>query len=413
MTILAAGDKTVVRVARVPAGEIGAESRRTAIAETSRAAGLKPSEVRTGDEWLMMEPAPVSVRILGETRSPEWIAHFGLAGAAISAFADPNPAVRAHVGLHETEPKAKPPVLQRISEWAGGTSRAAVIGVACVLLAVGVPIGVSMAKVRLLEKQIRNEKELLDQNAKDDADLRFAKALKERRWPMTKLLSDIAGACPVGVTIDSVEIEQGAPVSIRGLAPDSDKLSTFRSNLDATKVFSDIANPQNNPTEKGVQFQITAKILPGAALTIAKPAEDFVTNPLVVRLYGESARGAAGTSHSNPRTERTDRTDRTSRDRRNNNGGSGSSRPSTRETTRDNPARTDRSSSTPSKPAAVPGPLSDEAIAKLSRDQAMLEWTKRKAASKQAGLDEATRTRLMAESDKAKARMEAASGGGQ
>ncbi|HVU64020.1 MAG TPA: PilN domain-containing protein [Phycisphaerales bacterium] len=409
MTILAAGDKTVIRVVRFSPGERAADAQRTALAEASRAAGLAPDEPPADERWLTLQPAPESPRLLGETRSRDWIGQYGLAAAALAAFADRNPAVAGLVGLHETEPKAKPPIVQRVSEWAGQPRRAAVIGVACLLLAIGVPIGASVAKVYLLEKQIKNEKELVDQNAKDDLALRFANALKQTRLPMTQILADIAGACPVGVTIDSIDVAQGSdPVMIRGLASDSEKLNSFRSKLDQTRLFSEIATPMNNPGEKGVQFQITAKIIPGAPLSVAdKPAEDFVTTPLSVRLYGESARGASTPAHS---TSRSERSDRSSRDRRTNGSSGASSRTTSRETSRDSGSRTERPSS---KPAAIPPPLSDAEIARLSRDQAMLEWTKRLAASKQPGLDDATKQRLTSESDKAKARMNAASGGGQ
>jgi hypothetical protein len=427
MTILAAGEKTVVRVARVPAGEIGAEVRRTAIAEASKAAGLDALGAPGVDDGLSLEPAPESVRLLGESRSREWIGQFGLAGAAIMAFADASPAISGLVGLHETEPKAKPAIVQRVSEWAGAPSRVVAICAACVLLAVGVAVAVPMGRVKVLERQVTDKNALFAENNKDEADLRFARALKERRWPMTKLLADISGACPVGVTLDSIELAPGEPIMIRGLAPDTDKLSSFRSNLDQTKVFSDIATPQNSPGDKGVQFQITAKIAAGAALMVAKPAEDFVATPLSVRMYGESARGSGGvtTAKSGGRPERTDRPSRDRRNSNNNNNNGSSttpnrsnSRDTTRDTSRDSGSRNDRNdrtSSTPAKPAPIPPPLTDAEVAKMTQDQAMLEWSKRKSLSKQAGLDQATKDRLMADSEKANARFQELKnkGGGQ
>jgi hypothetical protein len=404
MTVLAVGpEKTVVRVARVPAGDAGMDMRRSVIAETSKAAGLLPSPASTGTAWLEMDPSPASARILGQVRSSEWVQDYGLAAAAAVAFADANPAVNGLVGLHEIEPKAKPPVLQRISEWLGSPVRAAAIIGICVLAAICIPIGVSMAKVKLLEKAITNEGELRARNAQDDKDVRFARLLREKRWPMLKLMADVAGACPEGINIDAVELTQGDGVSVRGIADDTDKLSTFRERLGQTKVFSDIAMPMTNPKPEGVQFQLSAKVPAGAATYAVKPADDWAAKTLFERIYHEPPKGAAHTTASRP--ERTDRTDRTSRadrgDRTNNNG--------------NNNSRSDRTTTPAAKPAekvVIPPALSDAAIAKLSRDDAMKEWTNRKKVAGQPGVDEATKKRLMEESDKAKARMLSLSGGG-
>jgi hypothetical protein len=425
MSVLAAGpEKTVVRVARVPAGDAGAAVRRSVVVETSKAAGLGvPGEAASSTEWLVMEPAPASVRVLGEVRSAEWIGDYGLAAAAIAAFADANPAVNGLVGLHETEPKAKPPVMQRVTEWLGSPVRAAAIVVLCVVAAVGVPIGVSMAKVKLLEKAITDEGKLRAQNMQDDKDLAFARVLREKRWPMMKIMADIAGACPEGINIDTVELATGEGVTIRGLAEDTDKLSTFRERLGATRVFSDIAMPMNNPKAEGTQFQLTAKIQQGAALMAAKPADDFAAKTLFERIYHEKPRNVAtnvtnpytehatsGSGRTEQRTDRSTRTDRTDRSGRTNGSSSGNnSRPTT--SSRDS-GRT--STSTPAKPTekvVIPPPLSDAAIAKLSRDDAMLEWSKRRLAAKKAP-DDATKERLNSESEKARARFDALNKGG-
>ena len=407
MTVLAAGpEKTVVRVARVPAGEAGLEMRRSVIAETSKAAGLGATAGPTGTAWLEMDPAPASARILGQTRSNEWVEDFGLAAAAAMAFADANPAVNGLVGLHEIEPKARPPVLQRMSEWLGSPGRAAAIVGVCIVAAVGIPIGMSMAKVRLLERAIPNEAELRAAVAQDEKDLAFAKLLREKRWPMMKLLADVAGACPEGINIDTVELGQGEGVSIRGLAEDTDKLSTFRERLGQTKVFSDIALPMNNPKIEGVQFQLTAKVAPGGATFVAKPAEDWAARTLFERMYHEKPRGSTGSAAGAARTDRSARSDRRpSTTPSRTNGSSGGSSRAERATT--------GATAKPAEKVVIPPPLSDAAIARLSRDDAMKEWANRKKVAGQPGVDEATRRRLMDESEKARARMLSQNGGGQ
>lgn len=413
MTILAAGpDKTIIRIARVPTGESGVSSRAAAIAETSRAAGLvEPGASDSSEMPLHLEPSPTSMRIAGQARSWDWVSQYGLAAAAILAFADSGRAVSGLVELHETEPKAKPPILQRISEWAGAPSRAAIIIGACLLGIVALPIGVSYAKLRILERQIADQKDLFQKNAEDEKELTFYKLLRDKRWPMTKLMADIAGACPKGISIDSVEIGQGDGIVLRGSAEDTGKLSAFRENLTKTQVFADPTTPSVNPTgSSGVQFQLTAKIRTNAATMSVKPVTDWAAKTLAEDMWGEKAAPTKRSSAS--RSDRAARTDRRA--------SSGSSRPTTsaRESGRDTATRTDRTSgsstTTAKQPVSIPAELSDSAIAGLSREDAMKEWTNRKRVAAQPGIDEAVKRRLIDESEKAKARMlEATSGGGK
>ena len=402
MTILAAGvEKTIVRVVRVPAGEPGTSARSAAISETSRAAGIADSMLPDStDAFLHLEPAPASMRIAGQARSSEWVAQYGLAAAAIVAFADPSRAVSGLVELHEVEPKAKPPILQRISEWAGAPSHAAVIIGVCLLGLIALPIGASYAKLRILEKQIADQKELFQKNAEDDKELTFYKILREKRWPMTKLLADIAGACPQGITVESVEIGQGDGIVLRGSAEDTGKLSTFRENLAQTRVFADPTTPSVNPTgSSGVQFQLIAKVPVNAATMDVKPVDDWAAKTMAERMYGEKA---APTKRATSRSDRTDRNTSKS-DRRNS---SGSPRPgkSSGDNNRDTTTRADRNTpSTTTQPRPTPPPISDADIAQLTVEQSIKEFSSRKLASASPGIDEATKRRLLDEYEKIKA----------
>lgn len=415
MTILAAGpDKTIIRIARVPAGESGASSRAAAISETSRAAGLvEPGASDSSEPLLHIEPAPTSMRIAGQARSSDWVSQYGLAAAAIVAFADPGRAVSGLVELHEVEPKAKPPILQRISEWAGAPSRAAVIIGLCLLGIVALPIGVSYAKLRILEKQIADQKDLFQKNAEDEKELTFYKLLRDKRWPMTKLLADIAGACPKGISIDSVEIGQGDGIVLRGSAEDTGKLSAFRENLTRTSVFADPTTPSVNPTgSSGVQFQLTAKIRANAATMTVKPVDDWAAKTMAEVLYGEKAAPTKRSTASRP--DRPDRTDRTSRNDRRTTPASSRPATSSRDNGRDAATRSDRNTtSTATQAKPTPPPMSDADIAQLTVEQSIKEFSSRKLASASAGIDEATKRRLLEEYEKIKAhKAEIESGGG-
>lgn len=394
-------EKTVVRVSRCTGSDLDAAATRV-VQESSRAAGVDApgATVRAhAGETLDLHPWPNSPRIAGQVRDECWVRSFGIATGALAVYADPNPAVHGLANLHEVAPQLKPPILVRISRAFGRPMVAAILLGLCAIIAIGLPIGVSYARVKMLEKQVTDEKSLMTRNAADERDLAFYRLLGEKRWPMTKLLADIAGACPVGVSLDAIELGVGEQVVLRGNAENSGLITTFRENLGKTRIFGDVATPSTTPGADGVSFTMNAKIAPGAARFPAKPVDDFAAKPLVERIHGDSARSTG------KRTTATgSRRDRTS--------GTTASR-NTSGTT----SRTPTVSTTPSRePPVIPPPLTDAQIAKLSGADAMKEWGARRKASTQSGIDEATRKRLAEEADKARARMQeanrATSGGG-
>lgn len=385
-------EKTVVRVSRCTGSDLDAAATRV-VQESSRAAGVDAQgvAVRTrAGEMLELHPWPNSPRIGGQARDERWLRSFGIAAGALAVYADPSPAVHGLANLHEVEPQLKPPMLVRITRALGHPLAAAILLGLCAMLAIGLPIGVSYARVKMLEKQVSDEQSLMTRNAADERNLAFYRLLGEKRWPMTKLLADIAGACPVGVSLDAVELGVGEQVVLRGNAESSGLITTFRENLGKTRIFGDVATPSTTPGTDGVSFTMNAKIAPGAARFPAKPVDDFASKPLVERIHG----GSAG-STSKRAAATGSRRDRSSN--------------ATPSRSSSSPTRSSTVSTTPSRePPVIPPPLSDAQIAKLSSLEAMKEWGARRKASTQPGVDEATRKRLAEEADKARARMQEA-----
>ncbi len=399
--VCAGAEKTVIRAARISGSDAQAGIRRV-IGESAKAAGLSDAASDRAFQPLVLRPSPGTSRIGGQSRDERWVRSFGIAAGAIALYADPSPAVHGLVSLHEIEPQLKPPVLVRITRFFARPAVAASLLILAVLLAVGVPIAASYARVRILEKQIADERSLIERNTADERDLAFYRLLGEKRWPMTKLLADIAGASPVGVTLDAVELGVGEQVVLRGIAENSGQITTFRENLGKTRIFGEVATPSTTPGPDGVSFTLNARVAPGAARFVAPPIDDFAARPLVDRLHGDGPRAST---------------------RRNANAGSRRDRPSatpvtSRSTTSPSSARAPVVSTTPSRePVVIPPPLSDAAIAKLDRLEAMREWGARRKAATQPGIDEETRKRLTSEYEKARARMQqfnqAGGGGGQ
>lgn len=398
VSLLALGSKRPIgRVLRIGASAAGwDEAVRGAWSETAAAAGIDAPCPRT--EGLLLE-LPASVRLGGASRDREWIHRHGLSLGAIALYADPDAAASSLVGLTPDEPRRALPFTQRTIDWLSRPRVAACTAAACFALLLLAPWGAAEARYAMLSDEAGPLTELDERLRIADQRSEFYKLLAQKRWPMTKLLADIAGAAPIGVTMESVELVQGEAINIRATAESSELVTSFRKNLTDSMVFSNVATPTIESTSDGVTFQLQAKLTPNGAITTSKPALDFAKETLAQRLYGADA--------STSSTGWSDEDDRRSDDRR-----SGSARD------RDDSSRSSRAERSPSRPAepaaalVVPPPLSDADIAAMDRTAAMKEWGVRKKASTQPGLDPADKERLAAEAEKCRARMQAAAGGG-
>lgn len=398
VSLLALGPKRPIgRVLRIDASAAAWDDAvRTAWAETAAAAGIEAPCPRT--DGLLLD-LPSSVRLGGAGRDREWINRHGLSLGAIALYADPDAAVSSLVGLTPDEPRRALPFTQRAIDWLSRPRNAAGVAAACIAVLLFAPWGAAEARYAMLRDEAGSLTELDDRLRIADQRSEFYKLLAQKRWPMTKLLADIAGAAPIGVTMESVELIQGEAVNIRATAESSELVTGFRKNLTDSMVFTNVATPTIESSSAGVTFQLQAKLAPNGAITTSKPAMDFAAETLAQRLYGADAGTATGWDEED---------DRRGDDRR-----SGGSRE------RDDSSRSSRSERSAPRPAAAAAaapvvlpPLSDAEIAAMDRTAAMKEWGVRKKASTQPGLNPADKERLAAEAEKCRARMQAAAGGG-
>ncbi len=400
ISLLAIGPKRPIgRVLRLPStGAEWPETVRRAWSETAAAAGIEaPCPAADG---LLMDLAP-TVRLAGGNRDRQWINRHGLALGALLLYGDADAAVSSLVGLTPDEPRRAMPFAQRAVDWLSRPRNAAMSAAACIAVLLFAPWGAAEARYSILRAEAGSLDDLDRRLSEAERRIEFYRLLNQKRWPMTKLLADIAGAAPVGVTLESVELAQGEAISIRATAESSELVTAFRKNLGDTNVFTAVATPTIDASSDGVTFQLQARLAPSGAITISAPIEDFAAKSLAQRLYGDAAATSPGWSTDDSDV---DHRDRRSDDRR--------SAPPSRG--RDEPGRAaTRTERAPAAaPAAViPPPLSDADIAAMDRTTAMKEWGVRKKASTQPGIDAATKERLAAEAEKCRARMQSAGGG--
>ncbi len=404
ISMLAFGSKRPVgRVLRLSADDAGwPRAVRSAWTETASAAGVDTPPLPS--EPLLFE-VPTSARLAGATRDAEWIRRHGLALGAVLLYTSGDAAVSSLVAMTPTEPSRALPFHERVLETLSRPRVAVAVAAASIAVLLFAPWVAAEARYSLLRAEAGDLSKLEERLSEAERLSEFYRLLNNKRWPMTKLLADIAGAAPVGVVVESVELAQGEAISLRATADSSELVTTFRKNLADTKVFQSVATPTIEATADGVSFQLQARLSPSGAMTASAPIDDFAKQTLAQRLYGDAAGNSAQADHGDEPADSRDDDRRTSERR--------ASGRSDRESSDRGSSRTERSAaSAPAAAPTIPPPLTDAEIAAMDAAAAMKEWGVRRKASTQPGLDAATRDRLAAEAEKCKARMQAARGGG-
>ncbi|MGD9689246.1 MAG: PilN domain-containing protein [Phycisphaerales bacterium] len=391
-----AGGSAASSVARVTRddGE-DAEAWRDAVEAAVQSAGetLGLGDVSPGDV-----SGRVSVRVFsfdrGGSGSPRWqlsgvpdqdsawLDRYGLLLGAGLAAADDDPA--AHTLLSMTpEPVIPPePRLLQWTQWLARPARASAVLAVCAAIVLGWPLAAAWIRHDRLSALAKADRadEAAELAARQQAE--FYQLLRDRRWPMTKLLSDLTTTLPQGMTLESVAVEYGQRVKANGTAETSQALTEWVAALRATRIFDDPRTPIQDSTGGGVKFELTAQVaqpLTVGGKTIATPAV-----PLAPVSSGPS--GASPSRSSDDRTS-----------------------------TNDSRSRTAERRGTPPGAAKIeaPAPLSDAEIAAMDRATAMREWTQRRTfPQKHPEIDEETKKRLLDEAEKCQARMKSLAGTG-
>ncbi|MBL0870697.1 MAG: PilN domain-containing protein [Phycisphaerales bacterium] len=416
----------VLRVLRDDAGDEAAwrTSVREAMLDTAESLGVQAPSLPDGAlrDVLVVSPARsgVSPIVGGIPAQSGWIETYALAlGAAAAALkADASEAPLHAMTFDPPGSKGNP--FERLIIWLATPARCAAAIIILLVIAVLVPLWAAYARWSIIEHKAQGpgapDPALFTTAREADA---YAFQL-QRRWPMSKVLAEIVGTAPKGVQIESVTLDVNKPLQITGTADTIETVTEWRAKLGTSVVFEDAKATPNNTAQGTVRFELTAKV--------AKPAfamnADAATLAKVNKTAAESATTASGETTSTGRNSNSGRNNTNQTGRRNSNNNES------------NRGRTDRNTSPPGggggggggnggggmtpapaettkTAAAPPSPISDEQIAKLDRTSAMREFTTRRAASQQPGLDESTKQRLRDEAAKCQQRMREASSGGQ
>lgn len=333
----------------------------------------------------------------------EWVDVNGAALGALLAVMQGDPTTGTLALMRARPPKVVEHPVMRIATWLGEKKRAMWVSVACLVLVVGAPIAIAWGRVTILDSKSQSLKKANEtRKALDERGAVYAE-LKKTRWPITKLLSDISQATPLGVEITSLTIDPdvgsgtgGASqgISLNAIADTRVQMNELQANLNKAGVFTSVTPGRSESTADGrVQFDMKFGVSNATAAVAASPEWDWAAKNIAVRLHGE------GASLKTPPVGK---------------GGDAASSGSSRRASRGD------ADDAPSKPAAdkkeaggVPPELKDEQIAKMDRVTAMREFSsRRKYSQTNPSLDASTKRRLEEEVGKLQERMKAAGAAG-
>ncbi len=396
VAVLACGPgRSVLRTLREHlAQHAGTEAAERSAREAADLAGLPHEFTAAGvtaerEFWLDAESLQrLAQRASGARIDPAWVGEFGVAlGAMLALGAERS--LGSLLSMSAEVPKLRISPVQRAVMALSRPKVACGIIAAAAMLIVFAPLGMAMARHGILTTKAGGLSEQQERERELNQQLELYKELNKRRWPVAKLLADLAGSMPQGVEVTSVtfDAEKNA-VAIQGSADRSELADTLRAKLNASGVYAGFSGSQqtDDEDEGRVAFAYTGRV--ASPFSTAKGVEDFSKESLSKRLYGVDApesngasSGAEEPSSSGSRGER---------------GGGASGREPTRSAGRAAPKKVE-----------IPAAISDDEINAMDRSAAMKAWSERKKIAAQPGVESADKDRLKAEVEKLRARMDA------
>lgn len=331
------------------------------------------------------------------------------------------------VGMRRTADDGREPAPVRAARWVSAPRRASLLiaaGLAVCLLA---PMTFAWARYAVVKAKLDSIGAAADARDSLKKEAALYRQMDLSRWPMTKLLADVANATPIHVVIESISLEHegNQGLMLKGRADSAEILSTLQKNLNQTGILSSVQVSSVAADGSGVTFTLQAKVV--SAKTPSKVLEDFGKKNLATRLYvdGAASPSTALAHHEDggdlpagdedmtdpPSGEREasapsagDGGGRSNGGNRGNNGG-GSRRGGSPRTLRGESATSGETTKAPAPKAfEVPPPITDAAIAALDKDGAMKQWTTRRLAAQNSATPPEDKSRLEDEVKKLEAK---------
>ena len=143
----------------------------------------------------------------------------------------------------------------------------ALVLVAAFIAATFIPIFSAWIRLSVVQGKVDDRQALETTLADFEQQQGIYKEMAGRAWPMTKLLGDLANCIPLGIQADTIMINEGDSVILRGRAGRFQGISPVgliseaMDRMEATQIFGDI-NYTSDPVDNSglIQFSITATV---------------------------------------------------------------------------------------------------------------------------------------------------------
>jgi Tfp pilus assembly protein PilN len=324
--------------------------------------------------------------VTGASVTRSWLDVHGPALGAMMLALDIDPALSELAKFQVHPPKVVEHPVLRLAAWLGQPKHATWVTAASLALVLVAPIGIAWARVKILDSKSQSLTTAKERRKELDRRAAVYAELANSRWPMTKLLSDISQATPLGVVIVDLRIqpEQGTSsggeaqgITLDGVGDSQEKVYDLQANLNKAGLFRNVTVKRSDAkADGGVTFTVTMGVSNVHGQIAASEEWDWAKKNIAVRLHGEGAliktppvgkEGAADGARSSSRR---------------------ASRPESGDAPESKPTEKREA-------GGVPVALTDEQIAKMERSAAMREMSARRTyPQRNPSLDSSSKKRL-------------------
>jgi hypothetical protein len=206
-------------------------------------------EAKYNDSLVLLLPDAItsdaSIRITGApSEDREWWNKWGISVGGLLAVTG---SLKTLTTMRQKAPELHPSFMERVTSCLENKLFATRLVIAAALfLAFGPALfsGLKLGMLETMNPEIDSQYSALVETRKQQI---IYKELGKTSWPMTKVIADLTNNIPIGIKIESIRVDIGQPVSVRGRALNEDGntaaelIALMQTNLQGTGIFKEIA----------------------------------------------------------------------------------------------------------------------------------------------------------------------------
>ena len=181
--------------------------------------------------------------LAGCESSNDWWKTWGiLAGSTIAATGLLEPLTTLKRSAPEINPSFTEKVTQSL-ESPRLVKRLITAALVCIIFGPALLAGIRLGLLEMLNPNVSVQYALKVESKQEQI---VYKELEKSAWPMSKLIADVTNHTPVGIDLESIRIDIGEPISVRGRALSADGMSAaeliakYQESLQSTGIFKDV-----------------------------------------------------------------------------------------------------------------------------------------------------------------------------